>query len=157
MDFGDILGGLANGVNIASGIASLFGGGNKQTTRVNRASPQSELERRLLETAGMGQQIGLDAMGYAAGPFGAYRRQPTQDEFMRQQFSRQLTNAISNRVGGWGQLNLGQQGGLRDRQSLVNAIQERMGGMPQISGTGGGNQQAQLLALLQKMGLNRAS
>jgi len=154
--FGDILKTLASGINVASGISNFFGG-NSQTTTANRPMRQSSLEQKLLETAGMGQQIGMDAMGYASGPFGAYKRMPTQDEFMRQQFSRQLTNAISGRVGGAGQLNMGQSGGLRDRQSLVNMIQERMGAGGQVGGgtAGQANPQAQLIALLQKLGLNR--
>ena len=164
MDFGfeDIIKGIAGGINVASGIANLFGG-NSNSRNVNRPMRQSSLEQKLLETAGMGQQIGLDAMGYAAGPFGAYRRPPTADEFMRQQFSRQLTNAISGRVGGAGQLNMGGQGGvgggLRDRQSLVNMIQERMGAGGQIGGgtVNGANPSQQLVELLQKLGLNRTA
>ena len=155
--FGDILQGLASGVNIASGISNLFGG-NQQTARSTRRNNPS-LQQKLLETAGLGQQIGLDAIGYASGPFGAYRRMPTQEEAMRQQFSNQLTNAISQRVGGAGQLNMGQGGGLRDRQSLVNAIQERMGAGGQVDGgtAGAANPQAQLIALLQKLGPNRTA
>ena len=155
--FGDILQGLASGVNIASGISNLFGGNQQSAKSTRRNNPS--LQRQLLETAGIGQQIGLDAIGYASGPFGAYKRMPTQEEAMRQQFSNQLTNAISGRVGGAGQLNMGQRGGLRDRQSLINAVQERMGAGGQVGGgtAGAANPQAQLIALLQKLGLNRTA
>jgi len=167
LGFGDLINALAGGVNVASGIANLFGA--NKNTKTLQVSRQSDLERRLLETAGIGQQIGLDAIGYAAGPNGAYRRQPTQEEAMRQQFSNQLVNAISGRVGGWGQLNMGggqqtgapqggsqQGGGLRDRQSLVNAIQQRMGTSNAPAGTPPGISQ-QLQQILQQLGLNTTS
>ena len=156
--FGDILQTLASGINVASGINNLFNG-NSQSSKTSRRGDKS-LQQKLLETAGIGQQIGLDAIGYASGPFGAYRRMPTQAEAMRSQLSNQIMSGLSSRMGGGGGMMgmMGQQGGgggAMDRQSLVNLITERMGSGGQ---TGGGNpQQAQLIALLQKLGLNRTS
>ena len=157
--FGDILQGLASGINIASGINNLFNGNKQSATSTRRNN--SSLQQKLLESAGMAQQIGMDAIGYAAGPFGAYRRMPTQAEAMRSQLSNQMMAGLSGRMGGPGMFGQSGQpsGGLRDRQSLVNMIQERMGAGGQVGGgtAGAANPQAQLIALLQKLGLNATS
>ena len=166
LGFGDFINALVGGGQLAAGISQLIGGNPTKTTK-NIPSKQSPLEQQLLNTTGLGQQIGLWATGYG--------RQPTQEEAMRQQFSQQLTNAISGRVGGWGNLNMGGQqqqqqgGGLSDRAGLLSLIQQRMGGS-----AGGGAQQTaqqaplgtpgnaqgqsqQFQQILQKLGLNIAS
>jgi len=157
--FGDILQTLASGINVATGINNLFSG-NSQSSKTSRRGDRS-LQQKLLESAGMAQQIGMDAIGYAAGPFGAYRRMPTQAEAMRSQLSNQIMSGLSSRMGGGGMMGMvGQQGGggggLRDRQSLVNLITERMGSGGQVGGgtTGANGINPQLIALLQKLGLN---
>ena len=165
LGFGDFINALVGGGQLAAGISQLIGGNPKTT--VNRTpSRQSPLEQQLLNTTGLGQQIGLHATGYG--------RPPTPEEAMRQQFSQQLTNAISGRVGGWGNLNMGGQqqqqgGGLSDRAGLLSLIQQRIGGT-----AGGGAQQTaqqaplgtpgnsqgqsqQFQQILQKLGLNIAS
>ena len=164
LGFGDFINALVGGGQLAAGISQLIGGQPK-TTVTRATARQSPLEQQLLATTGIGQQIGLNATGYG--------RAPTQEEAMRQQFSQQLINAMSGRVGGWGQLNMGgggtgtPSGGIRDRTGLLSMIQQRIGGTAPPGqtaqqaplGTPGSTtgQSQQFQQILQKLGLNTTS